>query len=111
MYKDGRFAKLTRFHYFALNTEMRRRALQTGRIYVRQHPHNARLTVEELRDMVCREGELFSSHVLHYATSLRGTRQYRFKQRSQLIAMVDTFGLLTVFITHSAADQHTFFYL
>ena len=37
--------------YFALNTEMRHRALQTGRIYVRQNPHDGHLTVDELRDM------------------------------------------------------------
>ncbi len=33
MYGDGEFAKHNRFRYFALNTEMRWRALQTGRIY------------------------------------------------------------------------------
>ena len=54
--------------------------------------------------MVGREGEVFSNRVLHYATSLRGTRHYWFKQRSRLIAMVDTLGLPTVFFTHSAAD-------
>ena len=54
--------------------------------------------------MVGSDGELFSNCVLHYATSLHGTRQYWFKQRSRLIAMVDTFGLPTVFFTHSAAD-------
>ena len=83
---------------------MRWRALQTGRIYVRQHPQDAQLSVEELRDMVGREGEAFSNRVLHYAGSLRGTRQYWFKQRSRLIAMVDTLGLPTIFFTHSAAD-------
>ena len=67
-------------------------------------PHDAQLSVEELRGMVGREGETFSNRVLHYATSLRGTRQYWFKQRSRLIAMVDTLGLPTVFFTHSAAD-------
>ena len=104
MYEDGRFARHPRFCYFALNTEMRWRALQTGRIYVRQRPRDAQLSVEELRDMVGREGEAFSNRVLHYAGSLRGTRQYWFKQRSRLIAMVDTLGLPTVFFTHSAAD-------
>ena len=83
---------------------MRWRALQAGCIYVRQHPHDAQLSVKELRDMVGREGKTFSNRVLHYATSLRGTRQYWFKQRSRLIAMVDTLGLPTVFFTHSAAD-------
>ena len=104
LYKDGRFARHPRFRYFALNTEMRWRALQAGRIYIRQHPHDAQLLVEELRDMVGREGEVFSNRVLHYASSLRGTRHYWFRQRSRLIAMVDTLGLPTIFFTHSAAD-------
>ena len=84
------FAKHPWSRYFALNPEMRHRALQTGRIYVRQHPHNAHLTVDDLRDIVGREGEVLSNRVLHFACSLRGTRQYYFKQRSQLIALVDT---------------------
>ena len=73
-YHDGRFAKHPRFRYFALNTEMRHRALQTGRIYVRQNPHDDHLSIDELRDMIGREGEVFSNRVLHYASGLRGTR-------------------------------------
>lgn len=65
MYRDGRFAKHPRFRYFALNTEMRWRALQVRNIYVRQHMHDAQITVEELRDMVGSEGEAFSNWVLH----------------------------------------------
>ena len=72
----GNFLKHPRFRYFALNTEMRWRALQAGRVYVQQHPNDDRLTVDDLRDMVGREGEAFSNRVLHYASSLRGTRQY-----------------------------------
>lgn len=52
MYVGGRFARHPRFCYFALNTEMQWRALQAGRIYIRQHLHNAQLSVEELRDIV-----------------------------------------------------------
>ena len=48
MFQDGRFAKHPRFRYLALNTEMRWRALQTGRIYVRQHHPDAQLSVGEL---------------------------------------------------------------
>ena len=76
---------------------MRWRALQTDGIYVRQHPHDAHLSVKELLGMVGREGEAFSNCVLHYAASLQGTRQYWFKQWSRLIAMVDTLGLPTIF--------------
>lgn len=73
-------------------------------MFVRQHTRDAQLTVEELKDIVGSEGEAFSSRVLRYAGSLRGTSSYWFKQRSRLIAMVDTLGLPTVFLTHSAAD-------
>ena len=103
-YRDGRFARHPRFRFFALNTEMRWRALQSGRIYVQQHPGDAQLTVDVLQDVVGREGEAFSNRVLHYASSLRGTRQYWLKQRGRLISMVDTLGLPTIFFTHSAAD-------
>ena len=103
-YGDGRFARHPRFRYFALNTEMRWRALQTGRVYIKQHPSDAHLSLDELRDMVGSGGDQFSKRVLHYASSLRGTRQFWFKQRSRLIAMVDTLGMPTVFFTHSAAD-------
>ena len=63
MYDDNRFAKHPRFRFFALNTEMRWRALQTGRVYVKQHPGDAQLSLDELRDMVETEGETFSNRV------------------------------------------------
>ena len=46
MYGDGRFTKHCRLRYFALNTEMRWRAIQTGRIYVRQNPSDYHLSVD-----------------------------------------------------------------
>jgi len=52
---------------------MRWRAIQTGRIYV---PYDDYLSIDELCNMVGTESETFSIHVLHYAASLRGTRQY-----------------------------------
>ena len=80
MYDDGRFAKHPCFRFLVLNREMRWRALQAGNIYIRPHPGEAHLTVDDLRDMVGREGEVFSKKVLHYAASLaaslRGTKQY-----------------------------------
>ena len=103
-YEDGRFAKHPRFRYFALNTEMRWRALQNGRIYIKQHPKDAYLSLSDLKEMVSSGGEQFTKRVLHYASSLRGTRQYWFQQRSRLISMIDTLGTPTVFFTHSAAD-------
>ena len=76
MYEDSRFAIHPHFRFFALNTKMQWRALQNGRVYMKQHPGDAQLSLDELRDMVGRQGETFSSRVLHYASSLRGTKQY-----------------------------------
>ncbi len=44
-YDDGRFATHPRFRYFALNSEMRWRALQAGRVYIKQHPKDAHLSL------------------------------------------------------------------
>ena len=104
LYHDQRFAKHPRFRYFALNTQMRHRALQTGRIYVRQNPHDGHLSIDELREMVRHDGDALSNRVLHFGASLRGTRQFWLKQKNRLTAMVDTLGLPTVFFTLSAAD-------
>ena len=54
--------------------------------------------------MVGRQGEAFSSQVLHYASSLRGARQYWEHQWSRLLSVVDTLSLPTIFFTHNAAD-------
>ena len=73
LYHDQRFAKHPRFRYFALNTEMRHRALQIGRVYVHQSPHDCHLSVDELRDMVGSGSEVFSSKVLHFGASSQST--------------------------------------
>ena len=52
MYADGRFARHPRFRYFVLNTEMRWRALQAGRIYVRQHPHDTHMMPSSFSSIV-----------------------------------------------------------
>ena len=37
--------------------------------------------------------------------SLRGTRQFWFKQRSRLISLIDALGMPTIFFTHSATNN------
>ena len=59
--------------------------------------------MDELRDMVGNDGDAFSNKVLHFRASLCGTCKFWLKQKSRLIAMVDTLGLPTIFFTHSAA--------
>ena len=98
------YLDLLHFRYFALNTEMRYRALQIGRVYVHQNPHDAHFSVDKLREMV---GQAFTNRVLHFGATLRGTRQFWFKQKSRLVAMVDTLGLPTVFFTRTTRSKAT----
>ena len=104
IYDDSRFVRHPRFRYFALNSEMRWRALQAWCVYIKQDPKDACFSLDKLKSMVECGGEQFSKKVMHYASNLRGTKQYWFKQRIRLIAMIDKLGLPTVFFTHSAAD-------
>ena len=62
---------VSRFRYFALNTERRWYALQTGQVYVRQNLEDAQLTVEDLQSMAGDEADRFSNCVLCYGASLR----------------------------------------
>ena len=80
MYDDSHFSKHPRFRFFALNTEMRWCALQTGQVYMKQHPGDAQLSLDELHDMVGRQVDAFSKRVVHYASCLRGTKQYWYRQ-------------------------------
>ena len=56
------------------------------------------------RWLVLKLNRIPTCRVLHFGGSLRGTRQFWLKQKSRLVAMVDTLGLPTIFFTHSAAD-------
>jgi len=61
-------------------------------LYSSESSEDAQLSVDELRDMVGHNGKNFSNRVLHYASSLGGTRQYWMQQRRRLISMIDTYN-------------------
>ena len=103
-YRDGRFAQHPRFRYFALNTMMRWRALETGRVFVKQRIGENHLSVEEPKEMVNRGDTSFASRVMRFSSSLHGTRQYWCTQRLNLAAMQEALGMPTIFFTLSAAD-------
>ena len=51
-YKDGRFARHACWRYFALNSQMRWRALQEGKVYVKQSLNAQQCTIEDLQKML-----------------------------------------------------------
>ena len=101
-YRDGRFAQHPRFRYWALNMEMRWRALQTGKIFIDKNS----ITYEQIENMTPEEKKTFVNKVSHFAQNLRGTKGYWANQYRRLSAMVSQLGMPTLFVTHSAADLH-----
>ena len=75
-------------------------------MYIKQHSNDAKLLLDDLKELVQSEGEQLSKRVLHYASSLRGSRQFWYKQRSRLIIVVDTLSIPIIFFAHCAADGH-----
>ena len=51
-----------RFPYWALNMKLRHQLLSQSSVYIHQHPGDANLTIENLRDMV---GRLSAEQLMH----------------------------------------------
>ncbi len=51
-YKDGRFVWHMCWRYFMLNSLMRWRALQEGRVYVKQNLNDEQLDVADIQEMI-----------------------------------------------------------
>ena len=105
LYKDQRFAQHPRFRYFAYNTLLRHRALATGRMYIRQHPDAAALTLEDIRAMPDVERRRLAHDVTRFASHLRGSQQFWRSQRQYLMALIDQLGTPHIFFTLSSADM------
>ena len=85
---------------------MRWRALETGRIYVRQNLGDAQILVQQLRTMASSDDWSLANRVIRFGRTLHGTRQYWATQRANLRVMQETLGMPTVLFTLSAADLH-----
>ncbi|MCL7044102.1 hypothetical protein MKW94_009965, partial [Papaver nudicaule] len=103
-YHDGRFARDSRFRYFAWNSLTRWRALSLGSVYVKNFPCDGELSIQSIRDMVSSGDMRFLSRISYYAKQMRGTRAYWYTRLKELIAMVKQLGPPTIFFTLSAAD-------
>ena len=105
LYKDQRFAQHPRFRYFAYNTLIRHRALAAGRMYLRQHPDSAALTLEEVRALPEAERRRLAQDVVRFGAHLRGSQQFWRSQRQNLMALIDQLGTPHCYFTLSSADM------
>ncbi|GBC15565.1 ATP-dependent DNA helicase PIF1 [Rhizophagus irregularis DAOM 181602=DAOM 197198] len=105
-YKDGRFARHPRWRYFALNSQMRWRALQEAKVYVKQVLDDKQYTVEEIKEMIEKDNHM-ADRIVRFGEALRGTRQFWTKRRYELADMIRQLGSQgMIFFTFSAADLH-----
>lgn len=106
-YKDGRFARHPRWRYFALNSIMRWRALQEGRVYVKQNLEDDQLEVADIQEMIASGDKKLADQIMRYGEGLRGTRQFWMARRGELSDMIKQIGHQgMIFFTFSAADLH-----
>src|SRR2546421_106808 len=107
LYKDGRFARHSRWRYFALNSQMRWRALQEGKVYIKQSLNDTQITVEDIQERINQGDKHIADRIMRFGEGLRGSRQFwnaRRNELSDMIKQIGTRGL--VFFTFSAADTH-----
>ena len=102
-----RFASHPRFPYWALNMKQRHNLLSQANVYLKQHPSDARLSVQQLRDMVGRmDSEQLMSRLHRYVSKVHGTKQYWYQRSLELKALIQNKGPPTFFWTVSSADTY-----
>ncbi|EXX58668.1 uncharacterized protein LOC105316640 [Rhizophagus irregularis DAOM 181602=DAOM 197198] len=70
LYKDGRFARHARWWYFALNSQMRWRALQEGKVYVKQNLTDGQITVTDIQERISSGDNHIADKIMRYGEGL-----------------------------------------
>ncbi len=102
-----RFASHPRFPYWALDMKQRHQLLSQAKVYLHQHPADANLTIEALRDMVgTLNAQQLMNRLQRYAAKIQGSNQYWYQRYQELRALLEQKGSPTFFWTVSAADTY-----
>ena len=91
-YKDGRFARHTRWRYFALNSSMRWRALQEGKVYVKQNLNDGQIDVTDIQKMITSDDKKLADKIMRYGEGIRGSRQFWMARRYELTDLIKQIG-------------------
>ena len=102
-----RFASHPRFMYWALSIKQRHQMLTQANVYMKQHPNDATLTLDQLKRMVNRaDSEQLMSRFSRYISNVQGTKQYWYQRSLELRALIERKGAPTFFWTVSSADTY-----
>ena len=81
--------------------------LQQSRIFLRQNPGEAHLTIDKLRQMAASSSaNVFMSKLSRYVANISGSNAYWNKIREELKAIITNVGSPTLFFAFSSADMH-----
>jgi len=84
-----RFASHPRFAYWAFNMIQRHRLLSQGSIFLKQNPGDAKLTVEQLQQMLQSNNySTLMSKLMHYTKNVTGSNSYWHKAKEDLRATI-----------------------
>ena len=87
--------------------KQRHQLLSQANIYLRQHPTDANMTMEELKEMVnSMSGKQMVNRVQRYVSKVQGTNQYWYQRLQELLAFIEQKSCPTFFFTFSAADSY-----
>jgi hypothetical protein len=101
-----RFASHPRFPYWALDMKQRHQLLSQAKVYLHQHPADANLTIEALREMVgTLNAEQLMKRLQRYAAKVQGSNHW-YQRYQELRALLEQKGSPTFFWTVSAADTY-----
>lgn len=75
-FKDCRFAKDSRFRYFAWNSICWWRALHIGDVCIKHNPGDAHLSIQDIQEMNLSGNIRLVQRISYYANSICGTRSY-----------------------------------
>ena len=104
--EDGRYARHPRFRSYAWNLLQRKRAAQTGRMFMRRDEEARGISAEELQELLAGGNRYIENQLHYFASSLRGTPQWKLARRFELLDLIEEVGMPTFFVTTSAADLH-----
>ncbi|CAB4017851.1 ATP-dependent DNA helicase PIF1, partial [Paramuricea clavata] len=104
---EWRFASRPRFPYWALNMKQRHQLLSQANVHLRQHPADANMTMEELKQMInSMSANQMVNRLQRYVSKVQGTNQYWYQRLQELLALIEQKACPTFFFTFSAADMH-----
>ncbi len=87
--------------------KQRHQLLSQANVYLRQHPADANMTMEELKQMVnSMSANQTVNRLQRYVSKVQGMNQYWYQRLQELLALIEQKDCPTFFFTFSAADMH-----